>query len=263
MNRLYQELNAVVAIAARDVIRFARTPQYLIESFIYPLVFMGLLGGSLSQNLGGGANFNLAQFMLYGAVVMMIYQSNMGNVIALLIERQNNFTQVMFVAPISRYAIIMGKIISGMITSLFALLGVFAVAVLMQIPFTLSDVGNVLLLVPIVCIAGGALGILFIGIINDPQAASQSGAILVFAQVFLAGLLFPVSHSSGILRILSHLMPMTYLGDLMRNLVFAGHPDYADIVLYNPAVDLGITIVVAVVFIVVGTGLFVRSERDR
>ncbi|MCI0714447.1 MAG: ABC transporter permease [Chloroflexi bacterium] len=263
MNRSYKELNAVVAIAARDVVRFARTPRYLIESFIYPLVFMGLLGGSLAQNLGGGANFSLSQFMLYGVVVMMLYQSNMGSVISLLMERDNNFTQVLFVAPISRYAIIIGKIIGGTITSLFTLLGVFAVALLMQIPFALSDVGNVLLLAPVICIAGGALGILFIGIINDAQAANQSGAILVFTQVFLAGLLFPVSQSSGILSVLSHLMPMTYLGDLMRNLVFAGHPDYDEIVLYSPAVDLAVTIGVTVMCIVVGTVLFVRSERNR
>jgi ABC-2 type transport system permease protein len=263
MNRAYQELNAIMAIAARDVTRFIRTPQYLIESFIYPLVFMGLLGGSLSQNLGDGANFDLSQFMLYGAVVMMLYQSNMGSVISLLIERDNNFTQVLFVAPVSRYAIIMGKIIGGMITSLFALIGVFAVALVMEIPFTLSDVANVLLLAPVICIAGGALGIFFIGLITDPQAANQSGAIIVFAQVFLAGLLFPVSQSSGILKFLSHLMPMTYLGDLMRNVVFAGHPNYDEIVLYNPAVDLGITLGLAIVFIILGTALFVRSERTR
>jgi ABC-2 type transport system permease protein len=133
----------------------------------------------------------------------------------------------------------------------------------MQIPFTLRDVGNVLLLAPLICIAGGALGILFISIVNDPQAANRGGWLLVYPQVFLAGLLFPVSQSSGILSVLSHLMPMTYLGDLMRNLVFAGRPASAEIVLYSPAVDLAVTIVVAVMFIVVGTVLFARNERTR
>jgi ABC-2 type transport system permease protein len=263
MNRFHRELNAVAAIAARDVIRFARTPQYLVLSFVWPLVFMGLLGGSLVQNLGEGAHFNLSQFILYGVVVMMLYQSNMGNLTSLLFERDNNFTQVMFVAPISRYAIISGKIIGGTITSLFGLLGVFAVALLMQIPFTLRDIGNVLLLAPLICIAGGALGILFISIVNDPQAANRASVLVLFPQVFLAGLLFPISQSSGILWVLSHLMPMTYLGDLTRNLVFAGRPAYGEIVLYRPAVDLAVTLIVAMLFIVVGTVLFARNERTR
>jgi ABC-2 type transport system permease protein len=263
MNRFNRELNAVIAIAARDVINFLRVPSNLLFGFVWPLILMGLLGGSLVQNLGGGANFDLSQFILYGIVVMLLYQGTMGNMIALTVDRQNNFTQAMFVAPISRYAIIIGKIIGGTITSLFGVVGVFVVALLMQIPFTLTDVGYILLLAPVICIAGGALGILFISLVNDPQAAVQGGTLLTLPQMFLAGLLIPISQSSGILGVLSHLMPLTYLADLMRNIVFAGNPAYADIVLYSPAVDLAVTIVVALVFIVVGTVLFVRSERTR
>lgn len=58
---------------------------------------------------------------------MMFYQGTMGNVISLIVDRQNNFTQVMFVAPISRYAIILGKIIGGTIMILFSVVGVFGV----------------------------------------------------------------------------------------------------------------------------------------
>lgn len=263
MNRLYHELNAVIAVAARDVIRYLRVPGGIILSFLWPLILLGLLGGSLAQNLGGSSNFNLSQFILYGVVVMMLYQGTMGNVISLIVDRQNNFTQSMFVAPISRYAIILGKIIGGTITSLFSVVGVFVIGFLMQIPFTLTDVGYMLILAPMICIAGGALGILFISLVSDPQQATQVGTLVMLPQMFLAGLLIPVSQSSGILGVLSHLMPMTYLADLMRNMVFAEHPAYSQIVLYSPVVDLGITIVVAVLFIVAGTVMFARSERTR
>jgi ABC-2 type transport system permease protein len=194
---------------------------------------------------------------------MMLYQGTMGNVISLIVDRQNNFTQALFVAPISRYTIMMGKIIGGTITSLFSVVGVFVVGLLMQIPFTPADVGYILLLAPIICIAGGALGIFFISIVNDPGQATQVGTLVMLPQMFLAGLLVPVNQSSGILGVLSRLMPMTYLADLMRNIVFAGHPAYAEIVLYSPAVDLAVTIIVAVMFIVVGTVLFARNERTR
>lgn len=263
MNRFYHELNAVIAVAARDVIRQVRVPGGILLSFLWPLILLGLLGGSLAQNLGGGSGFDLSQFILYGVVVMMLYQGTMGNVISLIVDRQNNFTQAMFVAPVSRYAVILGKIIGGTITSLFSVVGVFVVGLLMQIPFTLTDVGYILLLVPIICVAGGALGILFISIVSDPQQATQIGTLVMLPQMFLAGLLVPIGQSSGILSILSHLMPMTYLADLMRNVVFARHPAYAEIVLYSPAVDLGVTIAITGLFIILGTALFVRGERAR
>jgi ABC-2 type transport system permease protein len=263
MNRFYHELNAVVAVAARDVIRYVRVPGGILLSFLWPLILLGLLGGSLAQNLGEGSNFELSQFILYGVVVMMLYQGTMGNVISLIVDRQNNFTQAMFVAPISRYAVILGKIIGGTVTSLFSVVGVFVVGLLMQIPFTLTDVGHILLLTPIICIAGGALGIFFISVINDPQQATQVGTLVMLPQMFLAGLLVPISQSSGILNVLSHLMPMTYVADLMRNIVFAGHQAHADIVLYSPTVDLAVTLVVAALFIIIGTVVFVRNERTR
>jgi ABC-2 type transport system permease protein len=261
MNRLYRELNAVITVAVRDVIRYVRAPGGILLSFLWPLILMGLLGGSLIQNLGGGAGFDLSQFILYGMVVMMLYQGTMGSVISLIVDRQNNLTQVMFVAPVSRYAIIIGKIVGGAITSLFSLIGVFVVGLLMQIPLTLAGVGHILLLAPIICLAGGALGILFISIVNDPQQAEQVGTLVMLPQMFLAGLLIPIRESSGVLGVLSRVMPMTYLADLMRNLVFAGHREYAEIVLYSPAVDLAVTLAVAALFIVLGTVLFVRRER--
>jgi ABC-2 type transport system permease protein len=218
MNRFYHELNAVVAVASRDVIRYVRVPGGIFLSFLWPLILLGLLGGSLAQNLGEGTKFDLSQFILYGVVVMMLYQGTMGNVISLIVDRQNNFTQVMFVAPISRYAIMIGKIIGGTITSLFSVVGVFVVGLLMQIPFTLADVGYILLLAPIICIAGGALGIFFISIVNDPGQATQVGTLVMLPQMFLAGLLVPVNQSSGILGVLSRLMPMTYLADLSETL---------------------------------------------
>src|SRR5688572_6329785 len=187
MNRFYQELNAVIAIAARDVIRYVRVPGGILLSFLWPLILLGLLGGSLAQNLGDGTTFDLSQFILYGIVVMMLYQGTMGNVISLIVDRQNNFTQALFVAPISRYTIMIGKIIGGTITSLFSVVGVFVVGLLMQIPFTPADVGYILLLAPIICIAGGALGIFFISIVNDPGQATQVGTLVMLPQMFLAG----------------------------------------------------------------------------
>lgn len=82
-------------------------------------------------------------------------------------------------------------------------------------------------------------------------------------QMFLAGIMTPVTNSSGILGALAHLMPMTYLADLVRNLVYAGRPEATEIILYNPAVDLVATVVIAGVFLVAGTVLFTRNSQMR
>lgn len=263
MSQFARNLNAIVAIAGREVMNFVRTPGRVIFTFIFPVIFMGILGGSLAENLSSGVEFDLMQFILFGIVVSTLYQTSMISVTSLIEDREDDFTQELFVAPISRYALILGKIIGGTLISLFSLFGLFLIALVMQIPLSLTDVGRTLLLWPVICIAGGALGILFISVVNDSQTADWGSMMLVFPQMFLAGILIPVSQSTGLLGVLAHLMPMTYLADLMRNVVFAGRPEFGVAALYSPVVDLGVTVAITAVFVVVGTLVFAHKERTR
>jgi ABC-2 type transport system permease protein len=55
---------------------------------------------------------------------------------------------------------------------------------------------------------------------------------------------------------------MTYCLDLLRAVVYAGMPDYARVVLFNPAICAICIMALTVLFLVVGTVLFASSERD-
>lgn len=263
MNKFTRDLNAIVAIAGREVMNFTRTPSQIIFVFIFPIIFLGILGGNLEQNLGSEVGFNFMQFILFGVVVSTLYQTSFTSVIKLIEDRQNDFTQEIFVAPISRYAMILGKIFGGTITSFLSLLGLMVIAILMQIPLQPADILYMVLMWPVICIAGGTLGILFISIVNEPKTADVGSFLIIIPQMFLAGIMTPVTNSSGLLGLLAHLMPMTYLADLMRNVVYAGKPEYSQIVLYSPALDLAVVGVVSAIFLIVGTLLFTRSSRAR
>jgi ABC-2 type transport system permease protein len=255
--------NAVLAIAAREFVRFIRSPATLFISLFMPVIFIGLLGGSLSQNLGSGLGFNFLQFVLLGMVTVNLYQFSMGGVVSLIEDRDRDFTQEIFVAPISRYAIILGKVIGASVTSLLMIIGTFAVAVVMRIPLSWTDVGHILLIAPLLALSGAALGVFFISLVNDPQMADRGSFLLVFPQMFLTGAIIPVTHSSGVLKLLADVLPMTYLVDLVRGLFYSGKPAYHRIVLHPPALDFLVTVVFFIVFTVVGTLLFARSERNR
>jgi ABC-2 type transport system permease protein len=81
--------------------------------------------------------------------------------------------------------------------------------------------------------------------------------------MFLSGAFIPVNNSSGVLGALSHAMPMTYLVDLLRGLVYQGTPFYTQIAMYNPLLDLAVVVAISIASFVVGTFLFVRSEKNR
>jgi ABC-2 type transport system permease protein len=167
------------------------------------------------------------------------------------------------VAPISRYAIILGKVIGASVTSLLMIVGTFAVALVIRIPLSWADVGHILLIAPLLALSGAALGVFFISLVNDPQMADRGSFLLVFPQMFLTGAIIPVTHSTGVLKLLAEILPMTYLVDLTRGLFYSGKPAYHRIVLHPPALDFLVTVIFFAVFTIAGTLLFSRSERNR
>jgi ABC-2 type transport system permease protein len=260
---LAREFNGIFAIAWREVLRAVRSPASLAITVLIPIIFMGVMGGSISQNLGGALSFAYLPYMLIGMIANTLYQGTMSGVTNLVEERENDFTAELFVAPISRYAVLLGKLIGSGVASLFALVGVFGMALLMQIPLDPGDIARVLMLSPILALAGGALGVLFIGFVNDPKVAGVGVALLIFPQMFLSGALIPLTNQSGILGLLAKLMPMTYSIDLARNIFYAGKPGYATAVLYSPWIDVAVTVGTFLAFTLIGTWLFVRRDRNR
>jgi ABC-2 type transport system permease protein len=258
-----RDLNAVFAIAWREILRAVKSPLSIAFTVIFPILFIGILGGSISQNLSGALPYAYLPFMLIGMVANAMYQGTITGVTNLVEERDNDFTAELFVAPISRYAVLLGKLVGSGIAAMFSLIGIVAMIVIMQIPMNPGDLMRVIALTPILALAGGALGVFLIGLTQEPRTVAVAVPLLIFPQMFLSGALIPVQASSGILGVLAKITPMTYSIDLARNIYYWGKPEYAAAVLHPPMVDLAITIGFFLVFTIVGTVLFVRADRNR
>jgi ABC-2 type transport system permease protein len=262
-SRFAREANATFAIAWREILRAIKSPVSVVFTIIFPVIFIGILGGSISQNLSGALPYTYLPFMLIGMIANTMYQGTITGVTNLVEERENDFTAELFVAPISRYSVLLGKIIGSGLASMVALVGIIAMIFVMQIPMNFGDLLRVIALAPVLALAGGSLGVFFIGFVHDPKVAGAGVALLVFPQMFLAGALIPVANSSGILGLLAKVMPMTYSIDLARNIFYAGKPEASFTVLNSPWLDLAVTVGFFLVFTIVGTYLFVRADRNR
>lgn len=258
-----RELNAIFTIMARDILLTFKSPASLLISFALPAVMMGMLGGSLAQNMGVSFGFNYNSFMLVGMLVNMLFMITTIELVSLVEDRQTNFTQEMMISPISRYSIVIGKIFGSTFTAVVGLAGTLVVGLLMRTTIGWSQLLKVLALSPLICLSAGALSIIIIGLIKNTRTATLVASFIALPQMFLSGVIIPINHSTGVLLALSRIMPMTYCLDLTRAVVYAGTPEYSSVVLFNPAVNSAAIIVLTVVCLVIGTFLFARSEKDR
>lgn len=257
------EVNAVAAIAARDLQKFLRDRGRLIGSFVFPFVLMALMGGTAQLNIGGAVGFNYVAFTFSGVLGMTVFQSTMQGIASLLDDRQNDFAQEIFVSPISRYSIVLGKMLGETLVALAQAVPLVVLALALRVSISPAQM---LLLVPVAlasCLLGGSLGLLAMAMINSQQAANQVFNFLLLPQFFLAGIFTPIRVLPWYLDALSRISPMRYVVDLFRDVLYAGRPEYHTVVLLDPVTNMLIMAVMFVVFMVVGTTLFVRRETNR
>ncbi|HEX6350973.1 MAG TPA: ABC transporter permease, partial [Candidatus Dormibacteraeota bacterium] len=196
-------------------------------------------------------------------LAMTLFQSTAQGLISLLEDRENDFAQEMFVAPVSRYAIIVGKIAGETGVSLFQSIPMVIMAVILRVPLTPVQV---LFLIPaavIACLLGGAFGVAVMSLLGSQKAAQQIIPFLIFPQFFLAGIFNPIKILPWYLAPLSLVSPLRYAVDLLRGILYSGTPDYDKIVLFSPLTNLVVLGAIFTVLMVVGTAAFVRSETNR
>lgn len=260
---LRRETQAVAAVTVRDVTLTLKSPGTLVMGLAMPLMMMGLIGGNLMQNMTGGIGYDFGEFMLVGMLVNMLFMMTTMGMTTLIDDSDSNFSNEMLVAPVSRYSIIVGKILGSAFMALVSCLGVLVVGLAMGITLSAWQLLVLLALSPLMCLAGGAVAVIVMGVIKSKKAANMVVMLVTMPQMFLSGVIIPIASSSGVLLVLSRLLPMTYCVDLARSVVYAGTPEYSDVVLFNPAVSIGVVGVLTVVFLVVGTYLYQRSEKVR
>ncbi|HKW59455.1 MAG TPA: ABC transporter permease [Candidatus Dormibacteraeota bacterium] len=258
-----RELNVVMAIAGRDVLKFARDPGRLVSAVIFPFVMIFLLGGTLQLNLGRAVGFNFISFTFTGFLGMTLFQSTAQGITSLIDDRQNDFAQEIFVSPVSRYSIVFGKIAGETLVAIAQVLPMVIFAAVLRVPLTSTAL---LLLVPVAllsCFMGGAFGLVLLNTMSDSRASNQIFNFVFLPQYFLAGLISPINILPWYLEALSLVSPMRYVIDLARGVVFAGSADYGRVVLLSPVTNAAVLVLLFALFMVAGTALFVRRETNR
>ncbi|HBC72508.1 hypothetical protein A2379_05235 [Candidatus Amesbacteria bacterium RIFOXYB1_FULL_47_13] len=100
-----RHIQAIIAIASRDVIKLTRDRTRVLFSFVFPFIFIGILGSSLQANLSASLGFNLLLFTFLGVLAQTFFQSSASGIISLVTDRDTDFAQEMFVAPIPLWSI--------------------------------------------------------------------------------------------------------------------------------------------------------------
>ncbi len=209
----------------REVVRFYRQRTRVVGVIASPVVFWLVIGsgfGTSFRSGGAGASQHYLDYFYPGALIMIVLFTSIFTMMSVIEDRKEGFLLSVLVAPVSRSAIVLGKVLGG--TTLATVQGlIFLVfAPLVGVHIGLASFVMVALTVFLVSFALTALGFAIAWPMDSTQAFHAIINLFLIPLWLLSGALFPLSGASGWLRMLMRINPLTYGVEALRELLYPG-----------------------------------------
>jgi ABC-2 type transport system permease protein len=207
----------------REVVRFYRQKSRVVGVIASPVVFWLVIGSGFGTSFRSGATGASQHYLDYfypGALIMIVLFTSIFTMMSVIEDRKEGFLLSVLVAPVSRSAIVLGKVLGG--TTLATLQGlIFLVfAPLVGVHMTLSRFLLVALTVFLVSFALTALGFAIAWPMDSTQAFHAIINLFLIPLWLLSGALFPLAGASIWLRVMMRVNPLTYGVDALRDLLY-------------------------------------------
>jgi ABC-2 type transport system permease protein len=220
---LRQDLRAVSIVWQRELIRFKSDRLRAVTSLIQPVLFLFVLGTGLSSLASKGLPPGLSYrtFMYPGVLAMSVLFTAMFSAASIVWDREFGFLREMLVAPVSRWALVLGKCLGGATVATFQGIIILILAGVAHVPYDpilfLTVIGELLLLSFTIT----AFGVMMAARIKQIQAFMALTQMLVMPLFFLSGALYPLNGLPAWLTVLTRFDPITYIVSPMRHAIFS------------------------------------------
>jgi ABC-2 type transport system permease protein len=194
----------VGTLCERELLRFFRQKNRVFGALGQPIIFWVLFGAGLSSS-----NLNYAYFFP-GTLVMILLFTAIFATISIIEDRREGFLQGVLVAPIPRWAMVLGKVLGG--TAIAMLQGL----IFLVLGWTVKEVSpsfvgliGAILMMLVVSVALTALGFVIAWRMDSTQGFHAIMSVLLLPMWLLSGAFFPLS-VGGWLGWIIHINPLTY-----------------------------------------------------
>lgn len=157
---LRANLRVIGALGLRSIRQTFRRPQLLAPILIFPTLLLAVQTGGAGSAIdlpGFPQVESFLQFTLAGAMVQSLMLAGNSGGIALAVDIEMGFTDRLFAAPISRFAIVLGRLAGTAALGLLISIWFLTIGLIFGVPIA-EGVPGALAVVAIVCLSAMAFG---------------------------------------------------------------------------------------------------------
>ncbi len=218
---------AVWSLGSREWLRFVRQRNRLIGAVVQPVLFWVFFGAGLGPTFrmpaaGDSTAISFREYFFPGTLALIVLFTAIFTTISIIEDRREGFLQSVLVAPVARWATVLGKLLGGTAIAMaqgliFLLLGLTLDIHLT--PLVFAAVAGFTLLV---ALSLTGLGFVIAWRMDSTQGFHAIMSVFLFPMWLLSGAFFPVP--AGWLGWVMRVNPLTYAVAGLRRLLYLDSP---------------------------------------
>jgi ABC-2 type transport system permease protein len=165
-----------------------------------------------------------AAYFVPSILAMALMQLGVFSAIPLVAQREKLILKRLSATPLRRWMLVGSNLAMRLLIALIQSVLIISIGAVL---FGVTVIGNLLLMAALIGL--GALTFISIGYVIASYAKTEDSAnaltsVVQFPLMFLSGIFFPIEIMPEFLRPVATLMPLTYLGDALRQVMVGGSP---------------------------------------
>jgi ABC-2 type transport system permease protein len=211
-------IRVALALAIREFVRFIRQPQRVIGTVAQPVLFWLFLGSGFSASFRapGMEQVSYLEYFYPGVMLMMMLFASIFSSITIIEDRDAGFLQSVLVAPVSRLAIVLGKVWGGTAIALAQTLIFTLAAPFLGLHIDPGSLALLLLAYLLTSMGFAAMGFYFAWGMRSTAGFHAIMMVFLMPLWMLSGALFPITQAPLWLKGLMSINPVAHALVLMR-----------------------------------------------
>ncbi len=250
---LSQTASDTNVIFGRYLRQTLRSRKSIIFGLLQPLLYLAFFG-PLLQKVRLGGNGDAWQTLVPGLLIQLGLFSSAFAGFGILMEKQFGVVERMRVTPVSRLAILLGRLLRDVLQLLVQSLLLVLVGVAFGLRAPVLGVVLGFVFVGVLAMSLASLSYALAMRVDTPQEFAPVINSINMPAMLLSGILLPMALAPDWLDVVSHFVPFRYLVDAVRD-AFVG--DYGD---GTVLLGAGVSVVLAAVSMTLGARLFRKAD---
>lgn len=207
-------IRPIIALLSRNLLKFSRDRMRLFFTIFMSGLFLFVFS-FIAKSSAAGLDHPM-NYLISGIIIMSVFQTAMNGSMNILDDISNGFMKEIMVAPIGRWQIAMGQVLSSMIIAVLQAMLIVIIGVFMGLRMDALHSLLMLALMLLVGLTFSSVGLFLAAITKNSTNFQLLIMIVSFPLSFLSGAYIPTMMIPKILMPIVYLNPLTYTTSAFR-----------------------------------------------